>query len=87
MVLAIFFGLLVMLIAYGTSLLGDTIIKIATSVLGAFGGPIFGAFLLGMFIPWTSSTVRFFKFPFLPIHLTEFIVLGLSYRNRCWSGF
>ncbi|XP_039254778.2 sodium-coupled monocarboxylate transporter 1-like [Styela clava] len=51
---AIIIGCIVTVIAYITGHLGSTTIQIATSTFGAFGGPIFGVFLAGMFLPKTN---------------------------------
>ncbi|XP_039254545.2 sodium-coupled monocarboxylate transporter 2-like [Styela clava] len=52
--LTIFFGFLVMIIAYLVSLLSANIIQITSSITGSLGGPLFGVFTMGLFMPWIN---------------------------------
>uniref|UniRef100_A0AAV2JKI1 Uncharacterized protein n=1 Tax=Knipowitschia caucasica TaxID=637954 RepID=A0AAV2JKI1_KNICA len=54
--LAVFFGLLCVLMACVTHLMGDSVLLVALKVFGMVGGPVLGLFCLGMFFPWANST-------------------------------
>jgi solute carrier family 5 (sodium-coupled monocarboxylate transporter), member 8/12 len=44
-----------MLLAYGCSFLGTTVLQITLSLFGLLGGPLLAVFSLGMFIPFANS--------------------------------
>jgi hypothetical protein len=52
------FGLLTVSMGYAASAMGPAILQIALSVFGLGGGPLLGAFTLGMFFPRANSWVR-----------------------------
>lgn len=54
-VFAVILGGVVMTLAYAISAMSANIFKSMRSVLGSISGPVLGLYLLGMFIPWTTS--------------------------------
>lgn len=54
--LAAFYGLLCLVMAYVTHLMGDSVLLVALKIFGMVGGPILGLYCLGMFFPWANST-------------------------------
>ncbi|XP_053401256.1 sodium-dependent multivitamin transporter-like isoform X2 [Mercenaria mercenaria] len=49
------FGIVAVVIAFLTSLIGGTLVQIAVSILASFHGPLAGMFMFGAFCPWASS--------------------------------
>ncbi|XP_042356824.1 solute carrier family 5 member 6 [Plectropomus leopardus] len=54
--LAMSYGLLCLVMAFLTHLMGDSVLQVALKIFGMVGGPILGVFCLGMFFPWANST-------------------------------
>ncbi|KAM9842663.1 solute carrier family 5 member 6 [Aulostomus maculatus] len=54
--LALFYGLLCLLMAFLTHLMGDSVLQVALKVFGMVGGPVLGLFCLGMFFPCANDT-------------------------------
>ncbi|XP_060595853.1 sodium-dependent multivitamin transporter-like [Ruditapes philippinarum] len=53
------FGIVAVVIAFLTSLIGGTLVQIAVSILASFHGPLAGMFMFGAFCPWASSKGAF----------------------------
>nr|XP_039254611.1 sodium-coupled monocarboxylate transporter 1-like isoform X1 [Styela clava] len=49
---SLFFGALVMLLAYLLSLSQSNVMQAVSSIVGFIGGPILGLFTMGIFMPW-----------------------------------
>ncbi|XP_052784824.1 sodium-dependent multivitamin transporter-like [Mya arenaria] len=49
------FGGLAVFVAFMIALVGGTLVQIAGSILSAFGGPLTGLFMLGIFCPWANA--------------------------------
>ncbi|XP_072045269.1 sodium-coupled monocarboxylate transporter 1-like isoform X2 [Amphiura filiformis] len=52
--LAAFYGIIAICMAFVASTLGD-ILQVALSIFGMVGGPLLGLFSLGIFFPWANS--------------------------------
>ncbi|CAD5112036.1 DgyrCDS1285 [Dimorphilus gyrociliatus] len=53
-IIAVFFGLLTIGVAYLTKLLGNMVLQISLSVFGLVGGPLLGVFFCGIFLPFVE---------------------------------
>ena len=79
-VLAMSYGVLAYFVVFLVKYLPG-VLEAALGIFGIVGGPVLGAFTLGMFVPWCNSIVSY------PITAGDFITFKLShfpFRERSW---
>ena len=54
---AVFYGLLTIAVAFLAEVLGSSLMQLAFSLLGIVGGPMLSVFFMGLFIPWMNNLV------------------------------